>query len=752
MNTKLTPIAICVLAAVSTYVQPAVSGYAHKVISSDTTLTSFSGTVNKTEQAEDWFGLFVQKANGTITGNTDVSVKTNTMATGIFVTSFGTQTSSLNIGSSDVPVDHITVNAVSTGNKDATGIWVTPNISGNSNYGAFMNVHAKNVNVNAEVGEGDNNYAVGIIVMNMSTNSTHPVSQMTIDADNIVITAKAHGNKLAVDDKDNRAVGIQNISQGILELKGNVYVTADTVLSTRGDAQTYINKDGNTNKIVQLKGDIDFNFNAQTSGTKIDAIVDIKLTNKDSFIEGNFYRTGYPIPEGKADVNGFVLGLSNGAYWTSTEDSFVNQINLDNGVVNVNLNDKGEAHSIKSNIAGTGGTINLASHVDQKTGAITTGKAEFFAAPKAATKLNVNFPGVTTDDVGAPAETLKKLMANVTVANSDGGDANDTGVIATGTLAEGDIRGAYTESFTADGQSVKDSAHQDSNTKLDDFKGANAIAMIQWRNEINHLTKRLGDIRADQSTYGAWARVYGSKSEWTNSSVTMDSTSVQVGGDTRLGDWYVGGAFGYVNSSYDLLNGDGSGDAYTLAAYATKLFESGLYTDVVARYGYLKNDIRAANMNLTTKQQAFGLSGEVGWHFTVAERGYFEPQFELSYGYVAGDDETASNGVRIDQDAYQNLITRLGGRVGFDFPREAGTFYAQASYNYDFLGKAESTASKDGLQEKLSEDLGGGWFSYGIGAQFKLGDNLKTYLELERTNGGEVKNPWLFNIGARYVF
>ncbi len=124
----------------------------------------------------------------------------------------------------------------------------------------------------------------------------------------------------------------------------------------------------------------------------------------------------------------------------------------------------------------------------------------------------------------------------------------------------------------------------------------------------------------------------------------------------------------------------------------------------------------------------------------------------MTYGFAQGDDATASNGVKIEQDDYQNLITRIGFRTGFDFPKNAGTIYAHASYSYDFLGEADGTASQGGLHASLDEDLGGGWVTYGIGGQFRMGESTFAYGELERSTGGDVDNPWAFNVGLRHLF
>ena len=188
-------------------------------------------------------------------------------------------------------------------------------------------------------------------------------------------------------------------------------------------------------------------------------------------------------------------------------------------------------------------------------------------------------------------------------------------------------------------------------------------------------------------------------------------------------------------------------------AFYDMMIESGAFLDLIARYGYLKNDIDSGNMSLETGSSAFSLTAEMGHTFRfMEERAYIEPQVEFTYGFVSGDDDTASNGVKIEQDDFQSFVTRIGVRTGFDFPKKAGTIYGMVSYSYDFLGDADGMASEGNLRQALSEDLGGGWVSYGIGAQVMFGKSSYFYGELERTSGGEVDNPYLFNAGVRITF
>ena len=353
--------------------------------------------------------------------------------------------------------------------------------------------------------------------------------------------------------------------------------------------------------------------------------------------------------------------------------------------------------------------------------------------------MTVKYTGITSDQINA--ENQDDLDAFVA-----------EGIEVKETAQEGDINGAWERETHADGTT---SVTQAANTKLTDFSSVNAMSLVQWRNEINHLTKRLGDIRASEGTIGAWARVYGGESQWGGANeVEMDHTTIQVGGDYRINNhWIAGAAFSYTDSRADLSNGDADGDSYSLAVYGTYTADGGSFLDVIGRYGYLKNDITAGNMALDTSSSAFSLSAEMGHTFRfINDAAYVEPQIEFTYGFIGGDDATATNNVRIEQDDFQSFVTRVGVRAGYDFPQKKGSVYGMFSYSYDWMGDADGTASKDGLRQALSQDLGGGWVTYGVGAQIMLGDSAYFYGELERTSGGDIDNPYLFSAGVRMTF
>lgn len=624
--------------------------------------------------------------------------------------------------------------------------------------GGMVHVQAKDLNiyVTAETAlASDGDAAVyGIIAQNSTTNSDPDASHLVIDAENTYVKADYTGE---LTDK-NSVAAIGALSEGKLTITGNLYASGPDVLATRGNAVVRINE--NNDRTVQLNGNIDFDYDGQTSGTGIDADVLINLSGSNSYWNGSVYKSWQPTnpDSNKLVVSGFKLGLSDGAQWTPAfvdsvkegthgqEQIAVNKLAFNDGIINlVNVDRTVKVESM----TGTGGTINVAAKRSQD-GTFTTAELsvdEIVSDAGGTTSLSMNYTGITADDLSDPANDLAELGEKSLILGQG------QGVEQVRTVEEGDIRGSVTQTVAKDGTVTGTTTA--ANVKLADYSSLNAMSLVQWRNEINHLTKRLGDIRAADGSIGAWARVYGGESQWgSGNEVEMDHTTIQVGGDYRVNNhWIVGGAFSYTDSDADLAKGAATGDSYSLAAYATYMADGGSFLDLIARYGYLKNDIDSGNMSLETGSSAFSLTAEMGHTFRfMEERAYIEPQVEFTYGFVSGDDDTASNGVKIEQDDFQSFVTRVGVRTGFDFPKKAGTIYGMVSYSYDFLGDADGMASEGNLRQALSEDLGGGWVSYGIGAQVMFGKSSYFYGELERTSGGEVDNPYLFNAGVRITF
>ena len=609
----------------------------------------------------------------------------------------------------------------------------------------------------------DNYYVYGINAMNATTNRRDENSELVdgaketvkvvINAENTIINATT-GTDIDPQYKEHRAIGIVAFSEAEVEINGNLYVNAGSVIATRGKGLININKDKNADTIVQLNGDINFNYDQPTSKTPVRAVVNINLLNDQSFLKGNIVTNGQNIPEGYDKVDAMNLGLSNGGTWYIPEvvaglDQNDVAINLDinGGVVDVAESDR---TILVKKLEGEGGTLKIGTVMNADgTFEYSTMNVEAADADNA-TAFTIAYQGITADDIDNAEEAMQALDDVVNVENS-------AAVIQKKVIAEGDINGAITQVTDTQGEVIEE-VKQEVNQKLDGYSSIAALSAVQWRHENDTLQKRMGELRDSEGTIGAWARIYGSEQEYGAQSVTAKNTTVQVGADYDIGSGFkLGGAFSYTDGSSTFDMGESDANMYGVALYGTWLADSGLYVDVIGKYSRLENEFTSGTMKGEFDNNAMSLAVETGWHYALNELGFVEPSVGVTYGRIMGDDFVAHNGVKVEQDDYDSLIGRLGVRSGFYFPEKKGNIYARVAVLHDFMGDMEATASKAnaaGVMQTthLKEDLGDTWVEYGIGANFNLSKNAYTFVDLEKTAGSDVKENWKWTVGARLAF
>ena len=621
----------------------------------------------------------------------------------------------------------------------AVGIWAEGKVA-NDIKGGVININTKSLVVDVT----SKAWAYGLYSQNKTTTSTSDLSTININADDIYINATTTGSS----ENGYSAIAIVAQSQGVMNINGNLEVNADTAISARGGAVLKVNE-SNT-KTVKLNGIIDFNYDGPTSGTKVDADVTVNLTGPESYWNGNaqYSYNGKPSDD-KLSVSGLKLGISAGAVWNVTktvEESStatgaktvaINQLTFNDGIISVP--DATQTVQIE-NMTGTGGTIN-AKTVKNDDGSFSVAKLAVSHVVGAAT-LTENYVGINADDV--TSEDLDNLKA----VTADAASLTRQQVVS-----EGDINGGLSRVVNPDG--TKGEVLETKNTKQDAYQTLTAMNALAWRHEMNDLTKRMGELRDSPVGIGSWARLYGSEQEYGDQNLKTRSTSVQVGTDFPVGEnWKVGAALTYTNGDTSYEVGDADSDSYSGAIYGTWLSESGQFVDLIAKYTRMKSDFSLNGFNGSQDNDALSVSAEYGWHLKLNDLLFVEPQVELTYGRVFGDtfDAEANNAMTIEQDDFDSLIGRVGVRTGFYFPNNKGTVYLRVSGAYDFQGEYEYTARNAQTKRSFKDDLGGAWVEYAVGANFNLTDNAYTYVDLERTSGGEVTENWRWNVGFRYVW
>ena len=351
-----------------------------------------------------------------------------------------------------------------------------------------------------------------------------------------------------------------------------------------------------------------------------------------------------------------------------------------------------------------------------------------------------------SDALAGDSNKVKTLAKVVTTADGKTAASTVSG-------SEGVINGAsvYKVENTADGIKVTESyiPENETNRAITDLA---ALSLITWRQENNDLNKRLGEIRDSKGDDGVWARM--ARGEATFKGVKNQYNYYQMGYDKKLNDnWILGGAFSYTDGDNTFHSGTGQTKNSSFAVYGSNLRDDGSFIDLIAKYAHLKNEydtpLGIGSGDYSTN--GFSFSGEYGKRFHM-DKFWLEPQVELTWGHVDSVNYSTENGARVHQNGMDSFVGRLGFSLGKDFSH--GNVYARASYLYDFDGDVKASMTNGTVSREYREDIGGGWFEFGVGTNLNLGSDTHFYFDLERAEGGSgnVKTPWQWNVGVRYSF
>ena len=527
------------------------------------------------------------------------------------------------------------------------------------------------------------------------------------------------------------------MSKGKVEVKGNLTVKATDAILVRGESTVNINQDGG--KSVVLNGDIDFNKNGTTSGTNAWGDVNLNLDTADSVWNGNVKASWDNASATAEDFKNSKLNLTlaNGAKWVNQDIKTsgvmgsdangvamlaVNSLELADGLLDLSASTQDV--TVKGEVSGTGYLL-----VDtEKSGALVNNG---------------------TDSVDLLTITTVQTADDLTAEEAEGLKAKHTDGIAKVAVkvAEGQVQGALV--VGADGE-----VEQAVNTKTEALADKIALApeMIT-RIMMNDVRKRMGDLRAAEGTHGVWARYNGG--QMSGSGVDADFHMVQVGIDTVpvVDAPRFGVAFSYAQAEAKDNFGTTDMDSFSLAFYGTKMYDNGMFVDVIGRMATMDSDIVNAGAKGKMDNVALSLSGELGWRFDVTDRFFFEPSVEATYTYTNADTFTMSNGGTYELEAVDSLVGRAGFAAGFKCPANKGDIYVRAAVVHEFMGDMTVNSSINGLAAaSLEADGKDTWFEYAIGANFNVNKNTYVYADIERTEGAAMDEDWRANVGVRFAF
>ena len=280
-----------------------------------------------------------------------------------------------------------------------------------------------------------------------------------------------------------------------------------------------------------------------------------------------------------------------------------------------------------------------------------------------------------------------------------------------------------------------------------------AMNLMTWRQENNDMYKRLGELRDSKGQQGLWVRMVRGQIKYGVRSMKNQYSYYQVGWDTKVGsNWTVGAAYSKTDGTTSFYRGTADNDHDGAAIYGSYLADDGSFIDLIAKYTHIDTDYETFHGagSASYDNDAFSGSAEYGKRFHGKGGLWIEPQAELTYGRVSAADFLTKNGVKVYSDSAGSLVGRLGMVLGRDI--KAGHLYAKASYLYDFDGDTITNMTYKGAKERFSDDIGGGWWEVGIGANLNLNKATYLYIDAEKTCGGNVAAPWQWSLGVRYSF
>lgn len=358
--------------------------------------------------------------------------------------------------------------------------------------------------------------------------------------------------------------------------------------------------------------------------------------------------------------------------------------------------------------------------------------------------LGISASSSLTDTLGGDIEAFAEGIS------VQGAGASNTTLV----MKEGLVSDGGSASLDKDGALDKSTVVKNKNTLMQStLELASAAPLALNRIMMNDVRKRLGDIRTTEGTHGAWARYDGGKLSG-EGGLENDFHTVQVGIDTvpTADSARMGVAFSYTDSDAEYARGSADMKAYSIAMYGTKVFDNGMFVDVIGRMGTADSDLTVDGQHKGTLDNVvLGVSGEFGWRFDVTNSMYIEPQAELSYAYVNGDKLTLGT-AEYDVDSVNSLLGRVGFAAGLKCPSDMGNVYVRASAVHEFLGDSKITGANAGHTNVYEIDGKDTWVEYGLGANFNVTKSTYMWADVERTSGGALDEDWRATVGVRYAW
>lgn len=646
--------------------------------------------------------------------------------------------------------------------------------------------------------EGSGAEAYGIHADSMDVFSNHFLTQVTVNSDAVirdisaqaltkgddsyayVSGAEAHGGNAEI--YFNKGLQIRNVSATVGDKNADSGASGEGAeayaISALHGGKVIVNGSGSSASVVQLENDI-LSYGGHEGNL---SLVEVQFLNSNSHFIGL-------TPETPLGTTATVFGVTNltfsdKAFWQVPKNNTLHgTLTLNDGVIYL-----GEAPKIRSGdtnpdfvtlkvdtLNGSGGLIHMRTDIDlDKTDQLIV-------------KQGTGAHSLMVKSLGT--EPSKQAMDSFLVQQLDGEGsyalANDGGKVDVGTyLYTLEKRDSATEAGATEWYLVRTGkdpvtppSPEDPGTPGEDpilSPTAEAVVAMAgmgaqnalYLSQLSDLRKRLGEIRGNVKD-GLWASVAGQKdriSGFSGKGFKQDAYRFNLGFDKAVDGWILGGNFKYVTANQKThdTNFRAKGDAHSegFNLYAAWQNGVGCYADFVLSADHYHQRIKTNMLDSTPVKGSyhnwgFGVSAEGGKKMSFGEKEspwFVEPQVQLSYYHLKGDNFAMSNEMRVKQKNFNSLTGRLGVNVGKDFTNaqglQKGQVYAKAGVKHEFLGNGTLHVNN----VKFKEDLLKTRFYYGAGTDWTVSKNLKVFGHVEREHGSRYTKEIEVLAGVKYSF
>lgn len=294
---------------------------------------------------------------------------------------------------------------------------------------------------------------------------------------------------------------------------------------------------------------------------------------------------------------------------------------------------------------------------------------------------------------------------------------------------------------------------------------ATTFMSINYNNfitEVNNINKRMGDLRDINGEAGTWVRLLNGSGS-AKGGFTDHYTLLQIGADRKheLGsmDLFTGVMATYTDTDASSGQYSGKTKSWGGGLYASGLFRSGAYFDLIAKYIHNENkyDLNFAGAGKQNfRNHSLYAGAEVGYRYHLTDTTFVEPQAELVWGRLQGQTFNWNDrgmDVSMRRDSANPLVGRTGVISGKTFSGKDWRLTARAGLHYEFdLTDNADVHLKDAAGEHQINGRKDGRMLYGVGLNARFGDNIRLGLEAERSAFGKYNTDNAINANIRYSF